>query len=219
MSYLVWQLIDSAFPAGTFAHSGGLEASVHHGRVTDAPGVYAFALQSLGQAGRGALPIVTAAHRSPESIADLDRLVEIFVTNPIANRASRTQGRAWLTSVARSFPDAGLDGLEACVRRERLCCHYAPVFGAVVNRLGVELIDAQRAFLFTTIRAVMGSAVRLGLVGAYEAQQVQRLLSEHIDRTIADCDVLTPADIAQTAPLIDLFQSTHDRLYSRLFQS
>jgi urease accessory protein UreF len=28
-----------------------------------------------------------------------------------------------------------------------------------------------------------------------------------------------PLDIAQTAPLLDLFQSMHDRLYSRLFQS
>ena len=29
----------------------------------------------------------------------------------------------------------------------------------------------------------------------------------------------TAADLAQTAPLIDLFQARHDTLYSRLFQS
>ena len=30
---LVWQLVDSAFPTGAFAHSLGLEAAWHHGEV------------------------------------------------------------------------------------------------------------------------------------------------------------------------------------------
>ena len=34
MNFLVWQLIDSAFPSGGFAHSGGLEATVQHGHVS-----------------------------------------------------------------------------------------------------------------------------------------------------------------------------------------
>jgi urease accessory protein UreF len=35
----------------------------------------------------------------------------------------------------------------------------------------------------------------------------------------ARCGELTIGDLAQTAPLIDLLQSRHDALYSRLFQS
>jgi urease accessory protein len=61
--------------------------------------------------------------------------------------------------------------------------------------------------------------VRLGIIGAYEAQTIQAELSAHIDAVIHDCGAVAPHDVAQTAPLIDLFQSTHDRLYSRLFQS
>ncbi len=49
--------------------------------------------------------------------------------------------------------------------------------------------------------------------------RIQAELSAHIDAVIHDCRAVAPHDIAQTAPLIDLFQSTHDRLYSRLFQS
>jgi urease accessory protein UreF len=33
------------------------------------------------------------------------------------------------------------------------------------------------------------------------------------------CADLTLDDLAQTAPVIDLVQGAHDRLYSRLFQS
>jgi urease accessory protein len=212
-------LVDSGFPAGGFTHSGGLEAGVHQGQVTDAAGVCAFARQAIAQAGRCALPLVTAAHRSAAELADLDELCDAFLINPIANRASRAQGRALLTSSARSFPDRDITPLETRVRREQLCGHYSPVFGAVLNVLGADLLETQRLFLFLTGRCVASAAVRLGLVGAYDAQQLQTILSSDIDGVVAKCGRLQPLDISQTAPLIELCQSTHDRLYSRLFQS
>jgi urease accessory protein len=219
MNFLLWQLIDSAFPAGGFAHSGGLEASVHHGHVRDVAGVREFARQTVAQAGRAALPLVKTAHRDSQGINELDELCDAFLANPVANRASRAQGRALLTSTARSFHHAGLDSLETRVRHEPLRGHYAPIFGAVLNLLGVDLVDTQRLFLFIAGRGVGSAAVRLGLIGVYEAQDLQAMLGDDIDFVIETCGDLEPFDISQTAPLIDLYQSTHDRLYSRLFQS
>jgi urease accessory protein len=219
MNLLVWQLIDSAFPSGGFAHSAGLEAAAQHGHVADSAGVLAFAKQSLAQSGRGALPIVTAAHRCVDDIAELDELCDAFLSNPVANRASRAQGRALLTSVARAFPDLTTAPLELGLRATDSGGHYAPMFGGIFNLLQVNLIDTQRAFLFIASRGVSSAAIRLGIIGAYEAQTIQAELSAHIDAVIHDCGTVAPHDIAQTAPLIDLFQSTHDRLYSRLFQS
>ena len=219
MNYLVWQLIDSAFPSGGFAHSSGLEASVQHGHVTGGAGLRAFAGQALVQCGHGALPLVTAAHRQPDEAADLDRLSDVFLSNPVANRASRAQGRALLTSVARSFPGVPVASIEADLRTEVIAGHHAPMFGRLFNLLGVEIADTQRAFLFIAARGVCSAAVRLGIVGAYEAQTLQADLAPCIDGIVRRCGALPPEDIAQTAPLLDLFQSTHDRLYSRLFQS
>jgi urease accessory protein len=219
MGFLLWQLIDSGFPAGGFAHSGGLEASMQHGQVVTGADVASFARHVLAQAGRSALPIVAAAGRDLNALPELDRLSDVFLSNPVANRASRAQGRAFLTTVSRSFPSLPLARLAEVVRAERLGCHYAPVFGAAMASLDVDPIETQRAFLFMTVRAVASAAVRLGLVGAYEAQELQARLSHSIDSVIHTCETLGPYDIAQTAPLIDLFQSTHDRLYSRLFQS
>ncbi len=219
MNFLVWQLIDSGFPSGGFAHSGGLEAAVQHGYVTDSAGVYAFAGRSLAQCGRSSLPLVTAAHRGPDAAAELDDLSDVFLSNPIANRASRAQGRALLTSIARVFPDARVASVAARIRIDQGTGHYAPLFGALFDLLGVSVLDTQRAFLFIALRGITSAAVRLGLIGAYEAQTIHASLAPCIDTVIHDCAALTPNEIAQTAPLIDLFQSTHDRLYSRLFQS
>jgi urease accessory protein len=217
--YLLWQLADSGFPSGGFAHSAGLEASVHHGLVHDEATLWSFARHAVAQAGRSSLPLVTAAHRNREDLEELDRLSEAFLTNPTANRASRAQGRAFLASTARSFPDHGLGALEERVRGSALAMHHAPIFGATLHLLGIDLTGTQRLFLFTTGRGIGAAAVRLGLVGAYEAQTLQRAIADGIDSIIEQCGRLGPLDIAQTAPLIDLCQSTHDRLYSRLFQS
>jgi urease accessory protein len=219
MDFLLWQLVDSGFPSGGFAHSGGLEASVQHGHVRDVETLYTFTRHALVQAGSSALPLVTAAHRDPETLPDLDAISDAFLSSPVANRASRAQGRAFLTSTSRSFPGPRLAALADRVRAGRLPLHHAPVFGAVLRALDAGLLDAQRLFLFLAIRGIGSAAIRLGLVGAYEAQQLQAAAAGEIDATVASCAELGPADVAQTAPLIELYQSTHDHLYSRLFQS
>ena len=219
MNYLLWQLIDSGFPSGGFAHSGGLEASVQHGRVEDPAGVYRFARQSLAQNGRSALPLVTAAHRRRADLPELDLLCDVFLLSPVANRASRAQGRALLTGAFRSFPRPAVTAIDEIVRRERLAGHHAPLYGAILSAMEVSLADTQRAFLFSAVRGVVSAAVRLGLAGGYDAQEIQAAVASGIDETILQCGDIAPHDIAQTAPLIDLYQSTHDQLYSKLFQS
>ena len=219
MNYLLWQLADSGFPAGGFAHSGGLEAAVQHRHVTDRQTLRTFAMHALANAGRSGLPLVTAAHRNPDALAELDRLADVFLSNPVANRASCAQGRAFLLGATRSFPDAALTEIDDRVQLDRLACHYAPVFGVILHRLRIHLTDTQRLFLYLAGRGISSAAVRLGLIGAYDAQELQAMLAADVDRVVERCAGLEPLDIANTAPLIDLFQSTHDRLYSRLFQS
>jgi len=219
MDVLLWQLADSAFPAGGFAHSGGLEAAARHGEVRHAADLDRFVRVALRQAGHGALPLVTAAHKDPDGLAWLDALCDAFFSNPVANRASRALGRAFLSTCARSFPQSSISRLEDTVRRQNLCAHHAPVFGAVMRSLAVDKLQTVRLFLYLVSRNLVTAGVRLGLVGPYEAQQLQVAIGPEIDRTLERCAKLEPLDVVQTAPLVDLWQSTHDRLYSRIFQS
>jgi urease accessory protein len=119
---LVWQLVDSAFPTGAFAHSLGLESAWQHGEVVSRDDLRRFVEATILQAASGALPLVNAAHREPARLAEWDAMNDAFLTNAVANRASRQQGRTLLASAARIWPSPHLvrrRQAQACVRMQR----------------------------------------------------------------------------------------------------
>jgi len=218
MDLLIWQLADSGFPAGGFAHSGGLEASLQHGEVTTVDELWSFVCDVLIQAAHGALPLATAAHAG-EDLEELDALCDAFLSNPVANRASRTQGHALLSTCGRSFPRIVSAPVQESIARRAPCGHHAPICGALLRLLGVDRAQTQRLFLYVASRGVVSAAVRLGVIGSYEGIRLQTAIGPEIDRVIDRLGHLSPLEITQTAPIIDICQTTHDRLYSRLFQS
>ena len=209
--WLVWQLADSAFPSGGFAHSSGLEAAWREGLVNDGPSIAAFVRTSLRQCERGLVGFVRATWSDPENFIEADQACDLFINNHVANRASRSQGRAFLTSVSRIFPAASLSNLLATARRQQTPTHLAPVFGLACASIGLSEVQTIDLFLFILLRGCVSAAVRLGIIGPIEAQQIQSQIT--FDREL-------PNETAfQTAPLLDLLQATQDRLYSKLFQS
>lgn len=217
--WLIWQLADSAFPTGGFGHSGGLEGAWQLGEVRTPTELAGFVESSLRQSGRASVPLVTEAHRDPTRLVELDRFCDVFTSNHIANRASRAQGQAFLASVGRIFSPGALDGLAGWNRLQGSPGHLAPVFGVVTRLLEVRRTAASRLFLFIQLRGWISSAVRLGLIGPIAGQALQHRLSPMAEEVAARSDLLRLDEMAQTAPLLDLFQGAQDRLYSRLFQS
>ncbi|NUP05483.1 MAG: urease accessory protein UreF [Polyangiaceae bacterium] len=219
MDWLVLQLADSAFPVGGFAHSAGLESCVQHGVVRGRDQVLRFVRDVLWQTGTGALPLVGAAHDAPDHLGDLDELCDAFLSNHVANRASRTQGLAFAATCDRVFRRPVLAALSERIRSGALRGHHAPVSGVAFRALDIAREDAQRIFLYSALRGVVAAAIRLGLVGPHDAQRIQQECAGELDRVMLACAGLPPSEIAQTAPLVDLLQAAHDRLYCRLFQS
>ncbi|MGN6554770.1 MAG: urease accessory protein UreF [Verrucomicrobiota bacterium] len=221
--FTLWQLVDSAFPTGGFAHSAGLEAAWQHGEVRNRTELLSFLETSLAQLGRAALPFVTAAWDAPERLLEWDELCDVFTTNHVANRASRLQGKAFLMAVERIFVERGVqaDGDSALKRPEGRApfAHFGPVFGASLRALGMDRPTASRMFFFNHLRGLIAAAVRLNIVGPMEAQGLQHGLSSKAEEIFKNCEALTLDYLAQTAPLLDLWQGAQDRLYSRLFQS
>ena len=218
MDWLALQLADAAFPSGGFAHSGGMEAASQLGEL-HAGEVEAFARDVLWQAGFGSLPVVGDAHREPERVAALEAGYDAFLTGTVANRASRTQGRALASACARSFGGAAVNEVYEAVRERRWLGHHAPLFGVLARALGLPLGDALAVWLHVALRGALSAAVRLGLTGAHEAQSIQRAAAPLLDEVMAECGGLHAGDLAQTSPRIELLASQHDHLYSRLFQS
>ena len=215
--WLTWQIVDSAFPTGAFAHSWGLEAAWQQGEVADRDGLRRFLEASILQTGYASLPLVNDAYRSPEQLEALDAVAEAFLLNAIANRASRIQGRTLLGTAGRIWPSSELAALQA--RADAMCAHVAPVAGAAFCAIGLPLPTVQRVVLYGAARGVLSAAVRLGIAGSFEAQRLQYECSPCLERIADRCGALSIDDLAQTAPVLDLLQAGHDRLYSRLFQS
>jgi len=218
MDTIALQLADSAFPAGGFAHSGGLEAAVQLGEVTGAT-LEGFVQDALWQAGYGSLPLVGDAHAGPTRVAALDACCDAFLLSSVANRASRTQGRAFVAACAHCFGGAVLEGLHEDVRAKRLHGHHAPLFGAAAAALGVSRGDALVVWLHGVARGVLSAAVRLGVAGTHEAQAMLRASGLLRARVLDECGALGSEQLAQTTPRLDVVGAQHDHLYSRLFQS
>jgi urease accessory protein len=215
--FLAWQIVDSAFPTGAFAHSLGLEAAWQHGEIEDVTALGRFVDETIRQAGWAALPFVSAAYREPHRLAWLDELNEAFLLNAVANRASRIQGRTLAATAARIWPSE--ETVANAQQSSGLRAHVAPLTGVTFRAIGLPLDTAQQIVLYGAARTVLSAAVRLGIVGSYEAQRLQRDCGRSLEVTMRQCAALDIEDLAQTAPLVDLLQSAHDRLYSRLFQS
>jgi len=213
--WLLWQLGDSAFPAGSFGHSGGLEAAGQLGEVQTFDDLEFYARSSLQQLTRASLPFVMDAHSAPSRFDELDELCDIFLSTHVANRGSRLTGKSFIAAAEQSFPSASLTNFRATAR----IGHLAPAFGAIARLLEVDRSSAARLFCFIHLRGLLGSGVRLGIIGPLASQRLQFKLAPAAEIAAKNSLSLTTDDIAHTAPLLDLWQGAHDRLYSRLFQT
>ena len=219
--WLTWQLIDSAFPTGGFAHSGGLEAAFQTGIVRSPETLIDFVDMQLCAAARAVAPFLLTAHRESRDaarIVEIDSACDVFLSNHVANRASRAQGRALLAASSRIF---GLSALTDALRPHHAPCHLAPMLGALAALVGIDAARACRMLMFVTARTALSSAVRLGIIGPMEAQAIQSRIGPAAKRwalnAYRSADPFESAN--QISPIVELLQASHDRLYSRLFQS
>lgn len=213
--WLLWQLADSAFPAGSFGHSGGIEAAWQLGEIQSPVALENYARSTLQQLTRAALPFVLDAHAAPGRFNELDHLCDVFLSNHVANRGSRLMGKSLIVAAEQSFGSTALTEFRSTTQ----IGHFAPAFGVIARLLEVDRASTARLFTFIQLRGVLASAVRLGIIGPLEAQRIQFKLSPAAETAAASSLRFTTEDIAHTSPLLDVWQGAHDRLYSRLFQT
>ncbi|KAK9768088.1 hypothetical protein K7432_001535 [Basidiobolus ranarum] len=233
-NWLLWMMADSALPTGGFVASSGLEASVQAGYVHSEETLLKFISSSVHNYAFSTLPFVTKGYQISESaelsdeekyeqLIQLDDFYEASTPNTITKRASKAQGTAMLMLLYKSFGELSKSvlatRLKQQVRLGRIGGHLPVCFGMACQHLNISLSNTQELFLFLFVRAIISAAVRLNLVGPYFAQTLLSQCQSFTEEAWKLCCEIQPEDAAQSSPLLDIIQGTHDHLYSRIFNS
>ncbi|KAG6555333.1 hypothetical protein Mapa_003376 [Marchantia paleacea] len=181
MDWTTWQLLDSLFPTGGFAHSYGLETAYQGGLVSDCASLERFAVNSLQNSAGLSLPFVFAGNKFPntECWLELNRILHAMLTNHVARKASLTQGSALLRTASTVFTEyPELKKMRACSYAPTATTpHHAPLFGVLCGLLGVDAVTAQRSYLFMGLRDILSAATRLNVTGPLEAAKLQHQIA------------------------------------------
>lgn len=214
-------LADGRFPAGGYAHSGGLEENIRLGRVRDLADLDAFLRGRAATAGLVAAAFASAScHAFATGMLDrldaLDAELDVRIPSPALRDVSRTLGRQLRRAVARMRPDTGLDRLGRAP-------HQPVVLGVAAAIFGAGPHNAAAAALHEAVTGPGTAAVRLLHVDPFDVHAVLGGLTGLLDELAAraaDHAGSHPSDLpAEAAPLLDIAAECHRREKVRLFAS
>ncbi|WP_433308286.1 urease accessory protein UreF [Micromonospora sp. CA-269861] len=224
---LLLLLADGRFPAGAHAHSGGLEAAVAAGRVTDLTSLEAFLAGRLATAGLVGAAFAAAAHRAAlaetavrsGSLARLDAELDARTAAPALRAVSRRQGRALLRAGRAIWPDAPFTDLPATPGG----AHQPLVLGLLCAAAGLSRVETATIAAYGTVTGAASAGVRLLGLDPYRVQTLLVGLADACDGTAADAaraaDDPPERLPAAAAPLADIHAEIHATWEVRLFAS
>lgn len=219
-------LADGRFPVGGHAHSGGIEAAVVDGRVTDEASLEAFVRGRLATVGlvEAALAAASVLRLSgpltaaPVLLAELDAEADARLAPPALRAASRRLGRQLVRVAARCWPCALLD-LAARAAPDGL---HQPIALAVTGvAAGLGPLDVARVAVHHAITTPAQAAVRLLGLDPAAVAALPALLAPDADRVVAQALAAAPGPLAdlpaRAGPLLDIAAVEHSGRDDRLF--
>jgi urease accessory protein len=216
----ILQHADSAFPSGSFAFSNGIEGLAAMNAPLDRSGlrdVVAMFLQHRWvTSDRVAVALAHRAGDDFDKLAEIDHAVEAATLAEPLRNGSKRYGNALLAEHVR-LGTQGATELRSQIEAGNVLGHLPIVPGFVWRARGMNEANAILVSGYSTASGLIAAAVRLGRIGALEAQAVLAALLP----AIADLSAPVPpnAEIESFMPWVDAAASRQARAHLRLFAS
>ncbi len=215
----LWQS-DTAFPNGGFAFSNGVEGAAATLRGLDRATLTALIGTALGRrwADTERPATLHAFHAgSLARLAAVDAAYEAATLAEPLRSGSRRGGRAFLTA-HRRLGSSGAGELFEGVGRGTLLGHLSVVQGWIWRRCGFDEATAAAASGYAAAASMANAAVRLGAVGALEAQgALMACLPLIEDFAARPFDPAAPIAFSSAAPWLEIVSARQTRAELRLF--
>ncbi|MFY9488363.1 MAG: urease accessory UreF family protein [Solirubrobacterales bacterium] len=222
-------LTDGRFPAGGYAHSGGIEQAAERGRIRDETDLHAFLHGSLMTIGANAATFAAAAcatWSAGSSAGHRDEVLALLVSEESARMpsaalrvASRAQARQLLRAASASWAD--IEFPRASVVTGDV--HLATAQGLVGAALEMTPGDSALLCAYAAVTGPAAAAVRLLGLDPFAVNRVTVALWPVVAEIVeeaADLAYCSPADLpCRTAPLLEIGGEQHLAREPRMFAS
>lgn len=196
---------DSAYPAGGFAFSWGVEGLAADGLLASRQDLDDIAWEHLTLRWNSMdRPLLGRAFRAADvaGVTAVDRDAETATPSAAMREGSRRAGRALLGVSARlGGPLSTL--YRASLAGAPLLGHLVAVQAVVYRDAGLDLASAELVSGWTLINGLVSAAVRLGVIGHVEAQRSLGLARAVLADLLAE-PVPAGASPSSFTPLIDI---------------
>ncbi len=217
---LLFQLTDSFFPTGSFAHSFGLETYIQKEVITDQERFESFLRAILHFGIRNCDAIAVAlAHRSDtmDQIIQLDQYLSAIKQPAEMRKGSVQIGKQFLRNANKIVESKLAMDYHSAIRSGKCSGHHSVAYGVITA--GIELYLVLLSYLHSYVASQVSAAVRLIPLGATDGQQTIRSLQPdllEISELVKDANI---EDLGGFTPALDIRSMQHEQLFHRLFIS
>ncbi|MDC4223603.1 MAG: hypothetical protein MPW15_05065 [Candidatus Manganitrophus sp.] len=221
------QWCDSLFPAGSYAHSLGLEEAVREGRVRDGEGLFrSIRAKLIYSVFPGECVLLRAAYdaalqRDLKILSALDEEGMAMRLPMEFREGSRAVGRRWIQMTADLYPTSWTKRCLEALVEGRLRGDPAVAFALAGVAAERPLFPTLLGYVYGIASGQVSAGLRLLPIGQGEGQRILAQLWREICEGESLESVLSEREVAPASfqPALEIRSMRHEMAEMRLFQS